>query len=103
MDMGGWKHDVHVMDSLSDLLRNQKDDLMRFLNAIGSHNDGTPMFAFLLIYGIMVERYCFHSQTHTETESFDLALGEIANHPTVSNMVASMMQKKLDGGLGIDR
>lgn len=90
------------MDALSIYLRNQKPDLMAFLNAIGKHNDGSPMFAFLQIFGIMVETFDRYSKTLTETESLDLTLGEIANHPTVQTMVAQMMQKKLDGGLGLE-
>jgi len=60
------------------------------------------MFAFLQIWGITVSRFDLHSETLTESESLELTLGEIANHPTVQTMVASMMQKKLDGGLGLD-
>lgn len=97
-----WKHDPEVMDALTIYLKNQKDDLIAFLETIGKHNDGSPMFAFLQIWGITVSRFDLHSETLTESESLELTLGEIANHPTVQTMVASMMQKKLDGGLGLD-
>lgn len=90
------------MDSLATLLKNQKDDLVDFLNAIGDYNDGTPMFAFLQIYGYLVVKFSEHSQNHTETDALDISLGEVSNHPTVQNMVASMMQKKINGGLGLE-
>jgi len=97
-----WKHDVEVMDSLATLLKSQRKPLMDFLNAIGKYNDGTPMFAFLQIYGVLVSRFNEHIQTQVETDALELSLGEVANHPTVQNMVASMMQRKIDGGLGLE-
>ena len=101
--MGDWKQDAEVMDSLAVLLREQKDNLVRFLNAIGNYHDGSPLFAFLQIYGFLVVKFEEHSAEHTESDALELSLGEVANHPTVQGMVAQMMQKKLDGGLGIDR
>ena len=98
-----WKQDVEVMDSLATLLKNQKEDLSVFMEAVMKHNDGSPMFAFLQIYGVLVIRFGEYLKLNTEIDALDLTLGEIANHPTVQSMVASMMQKKLDGGLGIDR
>ena len=97
-----WKNDVEVMDSLAQLLRNQKDDLVNFLNAVMAYNDGSPMFAFLQIYGVLVVKFEEHCKTQTETDALELTLGEVANHPTVQNMVASMMQRKLEGGLGLE-
>ena len=97
-----WKQDVEVMDSLAILLKNQKDDLVSFLNQVMQYNDGTPMFAFLQIFGVLVVKFDEHSKKHTEIDALDLTLGEVANHPTVQNMVASMMQKKLNGGLGLE-
>lgn len=97
-----WKQDPQVMDSLATLLKNQKEDLVSFLNSIMQHNDGTPMFAFLQIYGVLVVRFAEYAEHNTESDALDLTLGEVANHPTVQTMVASMMQKKLEGGLGLD-
>jgi hypothetical protein len=99
---GRWQEDSEVMDALHQMIINMKPDVVRFLNAIGKYNDGTPMFAFLQIWGVGVEQYAQFAERYTETESLELTLGEVANHPTVQTMVASMMQKKMDGGLGLD-
>ncbi len=97
-----WKQDVEVMDSLTDYVKIQKETLNRFLNAIGQYNDGSPLFAFLQIYGVFINTMAKHLETLTETESLELSLAEISNHPTVQNMVASMMQRQLDRGLNLD-
>lgn len=97
-----WKHDVEVMDALVDYLKETKDPLNRFLNAIGQYNDGTPMFAFLQIYGVMANRFVHHLESHVETDALELTIAEVANHPTVQNMVASMMQKQLNRGLNLE-
>ena len=96
-----WKNDPEVMDAFHQMATLTKDPLNEFLNAIGKHNDGTPLFAFLQIYGVFVNRYCDHSTKETETDSFGLALAEVANHPTVQRMVASMMRQQIDRGLGV--
>lgn len=98
-----WKHDVNVMDALVDYVKETKDPLNKFLNALGEYNDGSPMFAFLQIYGVLVNRMDHYLTANTEVDALDLSLAEIANHPTVQSMVASMMQRKIDGGLNIDR
>lgn len=98
-----WKHDVEVMDALAALANDTKDPLNRFLNALGAYNDGSPMFAFLQIYGVFVNQFVELMQKETETDSFELAVAQVANHPTVQSMVASMMQKQIDRGLQLDR
>ena len=100
--MGEWKHDVEVMDGLSQLVKETKHPLNRFLNAIGSYNDGSPLFAFLQIFGVFINTMDGHLETETETDAFDLSLAEISNHPTVQGMVASMMQKQMDRGLNLE-
>lgn len=97
-----WKQDVEVMDSLSALFQETRDPLNLFLNAIGSYNDGSPMFAFLQIYGVMTNRFVDHLANHVETDALELTISEIANHPTVQGMVASMMQKQIDRGLHLE-
>lgn len=96
-----WKQDVEVMDALSAYLQETKEPLNRFLNAIGSYNDGTPMFAFLQIYGVLTNRFNDHLENHVETDALEITIAEIANHPTVQGMVASMMQKQIDRGLNL--
>ncbi len=97
-----WKHDVEVMDALSSYLKETREPLNRFLNAIGQYNDGTPLFAFLQIYGVLTNRFVDHLNQHVETDALEITIAEIANHPTVQGMVASMMQKQIDRGLQLD-
>ena len=97
-----WKQDVDVMDALSIYLQATREPLNDFLNAIGSYNDGSPLFAFLQIFGVMNNTFVDHLEKHVETDALELTIAEVANHPTVQNMVASMMQKQLDRGLQLD-
>lgn len=97
-----WKHDVEVMDSLSQLVKEGKNPLNRFLNSVGQYNDGTPMFAFLQIFGLFINTMDGHLESETETDAFDLSVAEISNHPTVQGMVASMMQRQIDRGLNLE-
>ena len=99
--MMDWKQDVEVMDAVDTLAKATCEPLNAFLNSIGQYNDGTPIFAFLQIYGVFINRYCEYAKHNTEVDSMQLALSEIANHPTVQRMVANMMQKQLDRGLNI--
>ena len=97
-----WKHDAEVVDKLSTLLVNTKDDLGEFLEILHPYNDGTPPFAFLQMYGMFVFRYCDHLQKETETDALHLAIADVANHPTVQNMVAQMMKAQIDRGLNLE-
>ena len=97
-----WKQDARVADKLSILLVNQKDDLGNFLEALHDFNDGTPLFAFLQIYGMFVFRFTDHLETQTELDALDLTLADISNHPTVQQMVANMMKQQLNRGLNIE-
>ena len=97
-----WKQDVDVMDALSIYLQATREPLNDFLNAIGNYNDGSPLFAFLQIFGVMNNTFVDHLEKHVETDALELTIAEVANHPTVQNMVASMMQKQLDRGLQLD-
>ena len=96
-----WKHDSDVMDKLTALLKNQKDDLNDFLTAIHPYNDGSPMFAFIQVFGIVVVRFDTHSDRETESDALNLALADVSNHPTVQTMVAQMMKQQIDRGLGV--
>jgi hypothetical protein len=96
-----WKQDAQVVDSLTTLLLNQKDDLGKFLETLHQYNDGSPFFAFLQVYGMFVFRFFDHHEKHTEIDAIDLTLADVANHPTVQQMVASMMQQQIDKGLNL--
>lgn len=97
-----WANDAEVVDNLTTLLRNQKGDLGNLLNALHPYNDGTPLFAFLQIYGMFVFRFTDHLETNTETDALHLTLGDVSNHPTVQGMVANMIQQNLNRGLNIE-
>lgn len=97
-----WKQDAVVVDYLSHLLSNQKEDLGNFLESLHDYNDGTPLFAFLQIYGMFVFRFTDHLKTETELDALDLTLADISNHPTVQQMVANMMKQQLNRGLNIE-
>ena len=90
------------MDALCTYVKETKDPLNGFLNEVFKFNDGTPMFAFMQVYGVFVNKMAEHLKTHTESEALDLTLAHVANHPTVQNMVASMMKKQLDRGLNLE-
>jgi len=97
-----WKQDVEVMDALSTYLQDTRKPLNDFLNAIGQYNDGSPMFAFLQIFGVLTNRFVDHLETHVETDALEITISEVANHPTVQSMVASMMQRQIDRGLNLE-
>jgi len=97
-----WKQDAEVVDKLSTLLLNQKEDLGTFLETLHPFNDGTPFFAFLQIYGMMVFRFADHMKKETEIDALNLALADVSSHPTVQSMVANMMQQQIDRGLNIE-
>ena len=96
-----WKQDAEVVDKLSILLTNQKEDLGNFLEVIHPYNDGSPFFAFLQIYGMFVFRFTDHNSKETELDSLNLALADVSAHPTVQTMVAQMMQQQIDRGLNL--
>ena len=96
-----WKQDAAVVDALSQLLKNQKEDLGSFLEVLHPYNDGTPLFAFLQIYGMLVFRFSDHSEKETELDALNLALADVSSHPTVQTMVAQMMQQQIDRGLNL--
>lgn len=100
--MGEWKLDGEVMDALASLVIETREPMNRFLNSIGNYNDGTPLFAFLQIFGVFINGMGNHLEEQTETDAFDLTVAEIVNHPTVQGMVASMMQKQIDRGLNLE-
>ena len=97
-----WKQDAEVVYKLTTLLTNQKDDLGNFLECLHPYNDGTPLFAFLQIYGMFVFRFTDHLQKETELDAISLTLADVSNHPTVQTMVANMMQQQLDRGLSLE-
>ena len=96
-----WANDAEVVDNLTQLLGNQKDDLGKLLESLHQYNDGTPLFAFLQIYGMFVFRFTDHLKEHTETDALHLTLADVSNHPTVQGMVANMVKKSIDKGLGV--
>ena len=100
--MGEWKLDGEVMDALASLVIETREPMNRFLNSIGNYNDGTPLFAFLQIFGVFINQMGNHLEDQTETDAFDLTVAEIVNHPTVQGMVASMMQKRIDRGINLE-
>ena len=97
-----WAKDAEVVDHLTILLGNQKEDLGNLLESLHQYNDGTPLFAFLQVYGMFVFRFVDHLQTQTEIDALNLTLADIANHPTVQGMVAGMVQQSIDRGLNLD-
>jgi len=97
-----WRNDPLVMDSLSLFLKNQKPDLGKLLETLHDHNDGSPLFQFLQIYGMFVFRYSDHLKVQTESDALGLTLADISNHPTVQNMVAGMVQAQIDRGMKLD-
>lgn len=97
-----WKLDAMVQDALKHYLVNQKEDLSTLLNALTPHNDGSPPFQFLQVFGKLVYRYCHHMETNTETDSLELAIADIANDPTVQMMVGNMVQSGINRGLNLD-
>ena len=96
-----WRQDAEVIDSLTTLLSNQKEDLGNFLTVLHPFNDGTPFFAFLQVYGMLVFRFTDHLKEQTELDAFHLALADVSNHPTVQQMVAQMVKSQIDRGLGV--
>ena len=96
-----WENDPVVMDCLTRFLTNQKEDLGSFLEVLHPYNDGTPLFAFLQIYGMLVFRFSDHSEKETELDALNLALADVSSHPTVQTMVAQMMQQQIDRGLNL--
>jgi hypothetical protein len=97
-----WANDADLMDKMTQWLGNQKEDLGNLLNALHPHNDGSPMFAFAQIFGMFVFRFSDHLEKHTETDAINLTLADVANHPTVQGMVASMVQSNLNRGLNLE-
>ncbi len=97
-----WANDANVMDNLTRFLSNQKEDLGNLLNALHPYNDGSPMFAFMQIYGMMVFRFSDHMKEQTESDALHLTLADVSNHPTVQSMVANMVQKNVDRGLNLE-
>ncbi len=97
-----WENDPVVMDCLTRFLTNQKEDLGNLLNALHPYNDGTPMFAFMQIFGMMVFRFSDHMKEQTESDALRLTLADVSNHPTVQGMVAQMVQKNIDRGLNLE-
>lgn len=89
------------MELLVKFLVDQKDDLGNLLNALHDHNDGSPPFQFLTIYGKFIYRFSNHIQSQTESDALDLAIADITNDPIVQQLVAAMVGKKIDQGLGL--
>ena len=96
-----WKDDPLVMENLINYISNQKDDLGNLLDSLHDHNDGSPLFAFLQIYGMFVFRFTDHLKEQTETDALGLTIADISNHPTVQNMVSSMVARQVDKGLNL--
>ena len=90
------------MGTLDEYLVNQKDDLSKLMESLHDHNDGTPIFMFLHLWATFVFNYRDLRSDHTESDSFDLALAKIADDPLVQNMVAQMMGKAMDRGVGLE-
>ncbi len=97
-----WANDANVMECLTRFLTNQKEDLGNLLTALHPYNDGTPMFAFMQIFGMMVFRFSDHLKEQTESDALSLTLADVSNHPTVQSMVANMVQKNIDRGLNLE-
>jgi len=97
-----WKHDADVQEALKNYIINQKDDLGNLLTALSSHNDGSPPFQFLQVYGKFVWRYTHHLETNTESDSLELAIADVANDPTVQLMVGNMVQSGINRGLSLE-
>jgi len=97
-----WTNDVEVMDILSQWILNQKDDVGNVLKALHPFNDGSPLFQVFQIYGLFVFRFSEHMKSHTESDSLGLTIADISSHSTVQNMVANMIQNKVDGGMNIE-
>jgi len=94
-----WRNDPQVMDQMTSFLKNQKVDLGNLLESLHDHNDGSPLFMFMQIYGMFVFRFTDHLKEQTESDALGLTLADISNHPTVQNMVAGMIQKQVDRGI----
>ena len=97
-----WKQDGEVQDCLRNYLVNQKEDLGNLLTALNTHNDGSPPFQFLQVFGKFVWRYNHHIQTEVETDSLELALADVANDPVVQALVSNMVQSGINRGLSLD-
>lgn len=94
-----WRNDPEVMDQLTTFLKNQQEDLGNLLDSLHDFNDGSPLFMFMQIYGMFVFRFVDHLKEQTESDSLGLTLADISSHPTVQNMVAGMIQNKIDKGI----
>ena len=81
---------------------NQKDDLGNLLNSLSSHNDGSPPFQFLQVFGRFVWSYSKHLEKETESDSLELAIADVANDPTVQLMIGNMVQSGINRGLNIE-
>jgi len=97
-----WKHDANVQEALKDFITIQKEALGNLLTSLSPHNDGSPPFQFLQVYGKFVWRYVHHLETNTETDSLELAIADVANDPTVQLMVGNMVQSGINRGLSLE-
>jgi hypothetical protein len=97
-----WKQDAIVQDALKHYLVHQKDDLSKLLNALGTHNDGSPPFQFLQVFGKFIFRYTHYLEANTESDALELAISDVANDPTVQLMVGNMVQSGINRGLNIE-
>ena len=96
-----WSEDVGVMNALDEFLINQKDDLRKLLIEIYKHNDGSPPFQMFQVYGKFVMIYSELRQIHVETDAYELTVAQIANDPTVQNLISKMLGASLDKGLNL--
>lgn len=92
----GWKSDAAAQEAVKHFLINQKDDLDKLIEQLFNHNDGSPPFQFLQLYGKFVFIYTAHAQIHTESEAWDLAVAEIMNDEVVQRLSAQMVGDRLD-------
>ena len=97
-----WKSDAATMEAIQLWLVNQKGDLDEMLSNLFKHNDGSPFFLFLQIYGKFVFIFDDLSHGHTESDAFDLAVAHILNDPALQQLTAQMVGAKIDKGLNIE-
>jgi hypothetical protein len=97
-----WKDDAAVMAAMEKWIVNQKNDLNDLLTEMFKHNDGSPYFQFLQIYGKFVFKFSELTHSNTEVDAFDLTTAWIIDDPQVQALTAQMVGDKIDKGLKLN-
>ncbi len=97
-----WGNDAEVMSKIDNFLKETKEPLGELLNSLHKHNDGTPPFQMLHIFGTFVFQYNDYRKQNTESDAWELALASTANQPVVGMFVSKMMQNQIDRSFNLE-